>query len=76
MKSSVLAFRPLKHLGAETAAWCVSANREFELDEHQRRLLVKASEAWLSKEIDFKPSLPFADDGFSVSAFIARTRAI
>ena len=36
---------PPKHLRADTAAWFTSVIREYELEEHHTRLLVKACEA-------------------------------
>jgi phage terminase small subunit len=46
MKTKQAALLPPKHLRADTAAWFTSITKEYELDSHHVRLLVKASEAW------------------------------
>ena len=37
---------PPKHLRADTAAWFRSVMKEYELEEHHTRLLIKACDAW------------------------------
>jgi P27 family predicted phage terminase small subunit len=46
MKANNTASRPPKHLRTDTAAWFKLVTKEFELDSHHVRILIKACESW------------------------------
>ncbi|SHG79391.1 P27 family phage terminase small subunit [Bradyrhizobium erythrophlei] len=46
MKTKHAALLPPKHLRADTAAWFTLIVKEYELDSHHVRLLIKACESW------------------------------
>ena len=45
MTSKQTAFPP-SHLRPETREWCSNVDRDYALEDHHRRLLVLAAEAW------------------------------